>query len=76
MRRHLYTLYCEYVLDGRAVLVVRVALRLAAPLLVALHRAEVGDLHDDRLEWAGERRRERVLVCGHGEAASAGVARS
>ncbi len=71
-----YTLQCEYVLDGRAVLVVRVAARLAAPLLVALHGAEVGDLHDDRLERAGERRRVRVLVCGYGEAASASVARS
>ena len=50
-------------------LVVGVARRLAAPLLVARDRAEVGDLDDDRVERARERGRVRVCVRGDGEAA-------
>ena len=43
-----------HALDRRAVLVVRVAARLAAPLLVALHGAQVGHFDDDGLERARE----------------------
>ena len=50
-------------------LVVGVARRLAAPLLVARDRAEVGDLDDDRVERARERGRVRVCVRSDGETA-------
>ena len=64
----------DYALDRRAVLVVRVAARLAAPLLVALNGAQVGHFYDDSLERAREGGRERVLVRRHCEAAPARVA--
>lgn len=62
-------------LDGLAVLVRRVALRLAAPLLVTLDRAQVGDLDDDGLaERARVRGRVRIPVSRECEAAAACVA--
>lgn len=46
-------------------LVVGAACRLPAPLLVSGDRAEIGDFHNDGVEWTGEGRRERVLCCRH-----------
>ena len=54
-------------------LVVRVARRLAAPLLVARDWAEVGDLDDDRLERAREGGRVWVCVRGDSEATAARI---
>ena len=56
-------------------LVVRVRRRLAAPLLVALDRAQVGDLDDDGLaEGARVCGRVRIPVSSECEAAAACVA--
>ena len=61
------------VLDRLVVLVVRIALRLAAPLLVARDGAEVGHLDDDGVERARVRGRVRVCVRGEREAAAASI---
>ena len=62
-----------YLLECLAVLIVRVAPALAAPLLVSSNGAQVGHFDDDGMERACEVRGERVFGSREGEAASAGV---
>jgi hypothetical protein len=59
-----------------AVLVVGARLSLATPLLIARDRAEVGDFHDDGLEWTTVRGREDVGSAGELEATATSIAGS
>lgn len=55
-------------------LIHRIPLTLATPLLVPLHGTQIRHLHHDGRERARERGRERVAGRRDGEAAPAGVA--